>query len=550
MKIFPTIITAIFCLLWSLPVQSQEVLWADHLIDFSTEYKGQNSLYGYHAVQVLGKPNVLPQTVFSMCAWSPATQSSKENEYVQVSFPKMIQVQQILIAESQNCGAVERVLLFDENDGQHVVENPFYSKGMRSNCGMLRIQIPRTSYLVSSLTLVLNTENVEGWNHIDAIGIADSREPFEAQINLVPEMMNGVAEPLPENINSPYDEIMPVLSPDGEWLYFDRKDHPDNTPGPENDDIWVSHREADGWGDPRKMPAPLNNKGHNFVSAVAGNGNTLLLANIYLPDGASAYGVSISRRIEGGWSDPEAQKINQFYNKNKFGEYFLSNDEKVMILAIQRIDSYGAKDLYVSFREGDHWTVPLHMGPEINSANTEMGPTLAPDGKTLYFSSNGFSGYGSQDIFVSKRLDDTWTHWSEPLNLGPSVNSAGWEGYLSVDGAGEYAYFSREPDSTRGTDIFRIKLVREARPESMQTFRGRAMDGGKSIPVTVIYQVEGGAKGEVNSVLEHGEHVFNLILPAKGKVELTLRANGYREEKVILHCDNLKGKGDIPLHKK
>ena len=71
----------------------------------------------------------------------------------------------------------------------------------------------------------------------------------------------------------------------------------------------------------------------------------------------------------------------------------------------------------------------------------EMSPFLAADGQTLYFASNGWPGYGGYDIYMTRRLDETWEHWTEPLNLGSGINTANWEAYFTTDAMGNMAYF-------------------------------------------------------------------------------------------------------------
>ena len=80
--------------------------------------------------------------------------------------------------------------------------------------------------------------------------------------------------------------------------------------------------------------------------------------------------------------------------------------------------------MYVSFQMTDgRWSEPLNLGKDINTKNVENGPFLAADDETLYFSSNGYSGYGAADIYLSRRLDDTWQRWTRPENLGNKINS-------------------------------------------------------------------------------------------------------------------------------
>ena len=219
-------------------------------------------------------------------------------------------------------------------------------------------------------------------------------------------------ENLGPNVNSSYDEVGPVISPDGKTLYFDRPNHPENFG---DDDIWVSELQANGsWSLGRNIGAPLNNADNNFVSSVTPDGNTLLLGNVYNRDGSMGPGVSIVRRTRTGWGTPQALKIRNYYSTASTANYSLANDGKTLLMAIQRNDSYGEMDLYVSFLQpNNEWSEPMNLGPDINSTGYDRTPFLAADGVTLYFSSDGLGGYGSSDIFVSRRLDSTWQRWSK-----------------------------------------------------------------------------------------------------------------------------------------
>jgi len=66
-------------------------------------------------------------------------------------------------------------------------------------------------------------------------------------------------------------------------------------------------------------------------------------------------------------------------------------------------------------------TKPVNMGSVINTEFEESSPFLANDMKTLYFASKGHNGYGGYDIYVTERLDESWTNWSAPKNLGHAI---------------------------------------------------------------------------------------------------------------------------------
>jgi outer membrane protein OmpA-like peptidoglycan-associated protein len=201
-------------------------------------------------------------------------------------------------------------------------------------------------------------------------------------------------------------------------------------------------------------------------------------------------GVSISSNIGGNWTKPVALNIKNDYNFNEKANYFLTNNRQTLIMSAEREDSYGDRDLYVSFMQGSDsvWSEPLNLGDILNTAGTESAPFLASDDKTLYFSSNGFSGYGNSDIYVSKRLDDSWTNWTEPENLGPEINSPLEDLFFNIPASSAYAYYSRGVTETN-TDIFRVKLPILRNPEPWVTVRGQVLDGdGNPVGAKIIYE--------------------------------------------------------------
>jgi hypothetical protein len=102
-------------------------------------------------------------------------------------------------------------------------------------------------------------------------------------------------------------------------------------------------------------------------------------------------------------------------------------------------------------------TEPVNMGAVINSNLEESSPYLAADNKTLYFASKGHSGFGGYDIFVTRRLDESWTNWSKPENLGPAVNGASDDEFFSLTPCGQFGIFSKRV-SVHNVDLFKISL--------------------------------------------------------------------------------------------
>jgi hypothetical protein len=265
---------------------------------------------------------------------------------------------------------------------------------------------------------------------------------------------------LNSSINGAYEDIKPALAPCGNRLYFSRISHPDNTFGElDNEDIWYSEfsTKDSTWSHPIRMSGVLNNAGPNYINNVSVTGDTIILGNQYLKKGKMRAGLSYSVNVNGQWSNPKTIVIQNDYNISDHSNSFVSLKTGVIIRAVERSESYGGRDLFVSFWNGEHATEPVNMGSVINTEMEESSPFLASDNKTLYFASKGHHGYGGFDIWVTKRLDDSWTNWSEPENLGPAVNGALDDEFFSITHCGNYGIFSRQV-SVHNVDLYRISL--------------------------------------------------------------------------------------------
>src|SRR5258706_2446431 len=271
---------------------------------------------------------------------------------------------------------------------------------------------------------------------------------------------SATAEELHHSINSPNEDLKPVLTHGGGRLYFSRSANPNNTSGVmDNEDIWYSGVDTTTnlWSEPIRMPGFLNNAGPNFINNVSITGDTIILGNQYLKKGKMRAGLSYSVNVKGQWTVPQTIQIQNDYNISDDANSFVSLKNGVIISAIQRIETIGQRDLYVSFWDGVKATEPVNMGNIINSDQEESSPYLAPDNKTLYFASKGHSGFGGDYIFVTKRVDETWTNWSEPQNLGSAVNGELGDEFFSLTPCGQFAIFSKRV-SVHNVDLFKISI--------------------------------------------------------------------------------------------
>ena len=271
-------------------------------------------------------------------------------------------------------------------------------------------------------------------------------------------------ENLGNGINSKYNEVDPVISPDGQKMYFTRVKHPENIGGKKDPgDIWVAEL-ASGEGEAANLGAPVNTDQMNAVIGFSSDGNIMYLQTHSKQKGEG--GVSFSRKTSSGWSKPQQMPVEFFHNKSDLQSMCISSDGKVIIMSIESFSTYGAEDLYASFLQGNgSWSEPMNLGSVINTRFQETTPRLADDQVTLFFSSNGHGGYGGRDIFVSERLDDTWRNWSEPKNLGDKVNTKGVELSYFIPSTGDYAYLVSTQNSDGYGDLKRVPIRPDERPD-------------------------------------------------------------------------------------
>ncbi|HYF03476.1 MAG TPA: OmpA family protein [Patescibacteria group bacterium] len=271
---------------------------------------------------------------------------------------------------------------------------------------------------------------------------------------------------LPESINGYSNITTPVISEDGNTLWFDRKYHPDNNDGVRDaDDPWTSRFMNGTWQPPENVS---NSRGADIIfPSSVGAGfyyNPYWTAYFFKNEPSSHFYDNIP--IPGqGRLKPVPVRIQHYYNTSQYISAFRSPDKRIILLGIEREDTRGNLDLYVSI-DGN---APRNLGPAINTTGIETAPLLARDGKTLYFASNGHGGYGKLDLFKSTRLDDTWQTWSQPQNLGRVINTREDENSMCLTQTGDTAYVVSWDSLSERRGIYMVYLGPQYRPEKVET---------------------------------------------------------------------------------
>ncbi len=297
------------------------------------------------------------------------------------------------------------------------------------------------------------------------------------KINIIENLeYPGKIERLSDNINSIYPELYPVISPHGRRLYFTRKIP---KAGRLDADIYFSTTDVHGnWKKAEDIGPGINDTQFNSAITSPNSNNLMLYFNH-----AGYIGLESSRKSGEEWTESEIVYQRQAQAGAHHVNLFIGNDLKTIVM-----NGFDGKDDIMMVRkvEGE-WTDPQSLGPVINTSDDENVSFLAADNVTLYFSSRGHPGFGGTDLFMSRRLDDSWQKWSDPINLGPEINSPRDDDALFIPASAEFMYFTRStPD--RETDLFRIQLPEELKPNPVVIIQGYVSDSKTNKPVgTDIY---------------------------------------------------------------
>lgn len=258
-----------------------------------------------------------------------------------------------------------------------------------------------------------------------------------------------------KTVNTFRHEAAPVVSPDGNSLYFFVQNHPDNTYGKDDtQDIWVSRKDENGlWSPAEHLGSPFNIHPSNQVFTILPDGS------IFIKGGRRKGEKGFSIVTQGRQLIELHVKDFEKMNKGRFYGATMSADKKHIIIYFSEKPNSPFSDLYASHLQGDNtYSQPVKL--QLSTNTDEVGPFIGPDQNTLYFGSarQAPGRQGGVDIYKSTRLDDTWMNWSEPVNLGKPINTGALDFYFTID-AGGNIFTSRANKALEGAQLDLYMLV-------------------------------------------------------------------------------------------
>lgn len=266
---------------------------------------------------------------------------------------------------------------------------------------------------------------------------------------------------LGKNINTEYPDYAPLLSADGQTMIFTSR-RPGSTGSIEDstedviyrEDIYISKYKNGQWTTAQQISTEINTADHDCASGLSPDGKTLFL-NKSVGSNADIW---YSTESNSHWSKPS--KLHHQINTLNFeAGGSITDDSSKFFFISTRSGGQGEKDIYMATKNKQgEWSHPINLGEQINTPFNEESPFISPDGKTLYFSSQGHNSMGGYDIFKSEYNEDT-KKWSTPVNLGYPINTANDELFFVTSHDGTKAYLSTHHEDCIGhLDIYMLLL--------------------------------------------------------------------------------------------
>ena len=285
---------------------------------------------------------------------------------------------------------------------------------------------------------------------------------------------------LGDNINSKVSEYFPTITIDGRQLVYTRRVNNFN------EDFFGSELSGTGWGASKGLLGDINTNQNEGAQNISQDGQWLIFTGCNFPEGMGSCDLYISYLTSDGWSAPE--NLGRGINADAWESApSLSPDKRDLYFSSNRAGGYGSSDIYVSHRLANgRWTEPENLGPEVNTAGNESCPFIHSDNQTLYFTSNGHLGYGGDDLLMTKKGPKNM--WSRAVNLGYPINTIENEGSLVVAADGKTAYYASDrSDSRGGLDIYSFELRNDIRPAKTLWVKGKVFDKktNKGLPSAV-----------------------------------------------------------------
>jgi len=384
-----------------------------------------------------------------------------------------------------------------------------------------------------------------------------SIDMYILQVNTAKELIANPADVKIVNmgdvINSEFEDKAPMVSADGKTLIFtSQRPGKSSAVNPDDgmyfEDIYISRWDTlkKMWGDAELIPGSLNTEGQDAATSISPDGKQIFLFKNDIEAESRGGDIYVSRLSSSGkWGAPKSmgKPIN-----TTFAELGASSspDGKTLYFTSERQGGFGMQDIYMVKRKSrTEWEKPVNLGDVVNTEEDDAGIFIAPDGKTLFFTSKGHNSMGGYDIFKTTLENGKWT---KPLNLGYPINTIYDDLCFSLSIDAKTGYISSNRKGGFGArDVYMVDLTNypvlekemkkkvESNAPVMVILKGDIFDASAGAVMEaelVVYDETGAKVGSTTSSEGSGEYFLTLLT---GKTyQVKIEAKGYKpvDEKV------------------
>jgi outer membrane protein OmpA-like peptidoglycan-associated protein/tetratricopeptide (TPR) repeat protein len=324
-------------------------------------------------------------------------------------------------------------------------------------------------------------------------------------------------------INTKYHEYFPALTADGATMIFSRVID-------KNEDFFISQKDKTGkWAMAVPMTNVINTKNYNEgAQSLSPDGMYLYFTGCNRPESFGSCDIYVSHKNGNNWDPPF--NLGGTVNSSCWdSQPAISPDGSTLYFSSNRPGGFGGYDLWkTTLKDDGTWTKPENMGPDVNTSYDENTPFIHPDGQTLYFSSDGWPGFGNKDIFFCRMSADG--KWTRPINIGYPINTFNEETGLIVTPDGQEGLFSSNlKDGFGDLDLYRFKMPAQAKPQQITYVKGTVMDKETHQPLesTVLVVDLKSRKKQYYDYTSKETGTFLAVMPIGSTYALNVSADGY-----------------------
>lgn len=362
-------------------------------------------------------------------------------------------------------------------------------------------------------------------NNIDfAIQAKNNPYPFEP-VNLGP------------NINSEFLEYFPSMTVDEKTILFTRRLPDPKSPTKYNEDFYIANKVNGEWQKAQNMGSPINTEINEGAPSLAANGQLMIYAacEIFGNYGGGKLGkgscdLFYSVKNDQVWTKPI--NLGGLINTNNWETQpsFSADGKSLYFVKGKRgIQSMSDGNIYVTKLQPEgNWSKPTPLNANVNTTGNEESVLIHPDGKTLYFSSDGHVSMGGLDIFMSQ-LDENG-EWGPAVNLGYPINTHKNENSLLVSPNGKIAIFASDREGGYGgLDLYQFELPQDFAPNKVTYFAGKIYNSNTKKPLGARFELLDLETEEmvIEAYSDKSTGEFLVTLPTGKNYALNSSKNGY-----------------------